>query len=278
VRFAGFNDLASAERAVSDRTAAVIIEPVQGEGGVVPARTEFLAGLRALCDRHRALLIFDEVQCGLGRIGSLHAYQSFGVVPDMMTLAKPLAAGIPLGATLVAEKVATLLEPGQHGSTFSGGPAACALGVRVFDAINRPELMDQAGRPSARGARRVGGGVHRAVGRARDGVDAGPRGGAPVAPRDPRRHRRGTRPGAARDARGERRREAAPPADLHAGGGGRSDRDPRRDARGSRRTETDEGKPMTQRVRKVVLAYSGGLDTSIIIDWLLENYGCEVMA
>ena len=140
-RFADFNDLASAERVISDKTAAVIVEPVQGEGGVVPADSDFLAGLRALCDRAEALLIFDEVQCGLGRTGSLYAYQAYGVIPDILTLAKPLAAGLPLGATLLSDHVAKLLKPGQHGSTFSGGPAACAVGVKVFDAISSPELL-----------------------------------------------------------------------------------------------------------------------------------------
>lgn len=141
VRFAGFNDLASVERVMTGRTAAVIVEPVQGEGGVVPAEPAFLAGVRALCDRHDALLIFDEVQCGLGRTGSLFAYQSYGVVPDILTLAKPLAAGLPLGAALLSERVAGLLRPGQHGSTFSGGPAACAVGVQVFDALSDPDLL-----------------------------------------------------------------------------------------------------------------------------------------
>ncbi len=161
VKFAGFNDLASAERVVTEKTAAVIVEPVQGEGGVVPADADFLKGLRALCDRHRALLIFDEVQCGLGRTGSLYAYQSYGVVPDILTLAKPLAAGLPLGAALLADHVAKLLRPGQHGSTFSGGPAACAVGVKVFDAINSPELL---GNVAARAARLRAGLETRAAG------------------------------------------------------------------------------------------------------------------
>jgi predicted acetylornithine/succinylornithine family transaminase len=143
VRFARFDDLAAAERAMDERVCAVIVEPVQGEGGVVPARPEFLRGLRELCDRHDALLVFDEVQCGLGRIGELYAYQAYGVVPDLLVLAKPLAAGLPLGAVLIAERVASLLRPGQHGSTFSGGPAACALGVRVFDAVSRPEFLSR---------------------------------------------------------------------------------------------------------------------------------------
>ena len=143
VRFAEFNDLDSARRVVDERVCAVLVEPVQGEGGVVPASAEFLQGLRELCDAHGALLVFDEVQCGLGRIGALYAYQAYGVVPDLVTLAKPLAAGLPLGAVLIGARVAELLKPGHHGSTFAGGPAACALGVRVFDAVSQPEFLAQ---------------------------------------------------------------------------------------------------------------------------------------
>jgi acetylornithine/succinyldiaminopimelate/putrescine aminotransferase len=105
------------------------------------ATPEFLRGVRDLCDRHRASLVFDEVQCGLGRLGTLHAYQSYGVVPDMITLAKPLAGGLPLGAVLLNDAIESCLKPGQHGSTFSGGPAACAVGVRVFDTIAAPEFL-----------------------------------------------------------------------------------------------------------------------------------------
>ena len=141
VRFAAFNDLDSARRVMNDAVCAVLVEPVQGEGGVVPATPDFLHGLRALCDEHQALLVFDEVQCGMGRLGALFAYQAYGVVPDMITLAKPLAAGLPLGATLLNARVAAVLEPGQHGSTFAGGPAACAVGVRVFDEVSEPSFL-----------------------------------------------------------------------------------------------------------------------------------------
>ena len=141
IRFAAFNDLDQAARAIRAATCAVIVEPVQGEGGVVPAEPGFLEGLRELCDRHGALLVFDEVQCGMGRLGHLYAYEAYGVVPDMVTLAKPMAAGYPIGATLLGERVAAVLRPGQHGSTFAGGPAACALGARVFDEIARPEFL-----------------------------------------------------------------------------------------------------------------------------------------
>ena len=142
VRFASFNDLESARRAVNPRTCAVFVEPVQGEGGVVPADPEFLRGLRRLCDENDALLVFDEVQCGLGRLGTLFAYEEYGVIPDMLTLAKPLGGGLPLGATLLSDRVAAALKPGQHGSTFSGGPCACAVGVRVFDVIAEPEFLE----------------------------------------------------------------------------------------------------------------------------------------
>ena len=162
-RFAKFNDLASVERLMSDRVSTVIVEPVQGEGGVVPATSEFLVGLRNLCDRHQAVLVFDEVQCGLGRLGTLHAYQAYGVVPDMVTLAKPIAAGLPLGAVLVGPRVASVLEPGQHGSTFSGGPAACAVAVRVFDTISSPEFLAEVGRRAAK----LGGGLEQLAARSK---------------------------------------------------------------------------------------------------------------
>lgn len=141
VRFATFNNLESVRRSVTERTAAVIVEPVQGEGGVVPATREFLQGLREVCDATGALLIFDEVQCGLGRLGTLFAYESYGVVPDLVTLAKPIAAGLPLGVTLIGAEVARHLVPGQHGSTFSGGPAVCAVANRVFDTVAQPEFL-----------------------------------------------------------------------------------------------------------------------------------------
>jgi acetylornithine/succinyldiaminopimelate/putrescine aminotransferase len=141
VTFAPFNDLDAARQAITDETCAVIVEPVQGEGGVNPATPEFLRGLRELCDAHDALLIFDEVQCGLGRTGHLWAYQAYGVTPDIMTLAKPLAGGLPIGATLVTQKVADVMQPGDHGSTFAAGPLACAAANVVFDRVNRPEFL-----------------------------------------------------------------------------------------------------------------------------------------
>ena len=119
----------------------VIVEPIQGEGGVHPANAAFLAGLRQLCDTFGAALIFDEVQCGMGRTGTMFAYEQYGVIPDIMTLAKPLAAGLPLGAVLVNDKIAALLRPGMHGTTFGGGPAVCAVGATVFDIIAQPDFL-----------------------------------------------------------------------------------------------------------------------------------------
>jgi acetylornithine/N-succinyldiaminopimelate aminotransferase len=143
VRFADFNAIESVRRVIDDRVCAVLVEPVQGEGGVVPAKPEFLHELRALCDAHQALLVFDEVQCGLGRLGHLHAYQAYGVLPDLVAIAKPIAAGLPLGALLIGEPVAELLKPGQHGSTFSGGPAVCAVALRVLEAIAEPAFLQR---------------------------------------------------------------------------------------------------------------------------------------
>ncbi len=141
VVFAEFNDLASAQAVMSDEVCAVIVEPVQGEGGIHPATPEFLQGLRQLCDTHQAVLIFDEVQCGLGRTGHLWAHEAFGAVPDIMTLAKPLAGGLPIGAVLVTEAVASAIEPGDHGSTFAGGPLVCTAAQVVFDRVSQPEFL-----------------------------------------------------------------------------------------------------------------------------------------
>ena len=141
VAFAAFNDLASARETIDQDTCAVIVEPIQGEGGVHPAEPEFLSGLRALCDEHEALLIFDEVQCGLGRSGQLWAYQAYDVTPDIMTLAKPLAGGLPIGATLVTEAVAQAMAVGDHGSTFAAGPLVCSAATVVFDRVNQPDFL-----------------------------------------------------------------------------------------------------------------------------------------
>ena len=135
VSFAQFNDLDSARQAITDKTCAVMIEPVQGEGGVTPADPDFLTGLRQICDETGALLIFDEIQCGLGRTGTLWAYEGYHVTPDIMTLAKPLAGGLPIGAILLTQTVADALGPGDHGSTFAGGPLICTVAQTLLPHI-----------------------------------------------------------------------------------------------------------------------------------------------
>jgi predicted acetylornithine/succinylornithine family transaminase len=141
VTFAEYNDIESATVAIGPECCAVIVEPVQGEGGVHPATPEFLAALRHLCDEHGALLIFDEVQCGLGRTGHLWAYQGYNVVPDIMTIAKPLAGGLPLGAALMREEVATVFRPGDHGSTFAAGPLVCSAALVTLRRIAAPSFL-----------------------------------------------------------------------------------------------------------------------------------------
>ncbi|VFQ71728.1 unnamed protein product [Cuscuta campestris] len=125
----------------SGRIAAVFVEPVQGEGGIYSAAKEFLRALRASCDKAGSLLVFDEIQCGLGRTGYLWAHEPYGIYPDIMTLAKPLAGGLPIGAVLVTEKVAAAINYGDHGSTFAGGPLICNAAVAVLDKISKPEFL-----------------------------------------------------------------------------------------------------------------------------------------
>jgi len=141
VRFASFNDLDSARETVSNETCAVIVEPIQGEGGVNLAERDFLVGLRELCDEHEALLIFDEVQCGMGRTGHLWAHEFYGVHPDIMCLAKPLGGGLPIGATLMTEEVAEAIEPGDHGSTFAANPIVCNVAQVVFRRVSDPSFL-----------------------------------------------------------------------------------------------------------------------------------------
>lgn len=136
-----FNDVSSAEALIDDETCAVIVEPVQGEGGIVPATAAFLGRLRELCDEHDAILIFDEVQCGVGRTGYLYGYEACGVAPDILTMAKPLANGLPIGATLLNEKVAECVRPGDHASTFAGGAMVCRGANVVFDRISDPDFL-----------------------------------------------------------------------------------------------------------------------------------------
>lgn len=141
IRHLPFNDIAAAEAAISDKTCAVIVEPIQGEGGVTAARRDFLQRLRELCDKHHALLIFDEVQCGAGRTGALFAYSKLGVTPDILTSAKGLGGGFPIGAMLTTEKIAKSFGVGSHGSTYGGNPLACAVAEAVLDIVSAPETL-----------------------------------------------------------------------------------------------------------------------------------------
>lgn len=142
VTFAELNDLQSAASAIHKNTCAVIVEPLQGEGGVHAAAAEFLQCLRRLCSEHGAALIFDEVQCGMGRTGKLFAHENFAVTPDMMALAKPLGGGFPMGAALVTDAVAEAIHPGDHASTFGANPAICAAGMVVLEQILAPGFLE----------------------------------------------------------------------------------------------------------------------------------------
>jgi acetylornithine/N-succinyldiaminopimelate aminotransferase len=142
VTFAPFNDIEAAEKAIGPDTCAVFVEPVQGEGGIHLAEPEFLAALRALCDRCGALLVFDEIQCGLGRTGRLWAYEHAGVEPDLMALAKSLGGGLPMGATLMTDRVAAVVGPGDHGSTFAAGPVVARAAQVVVRRASDPATLE----------------------------------------------------------------------------------------------------------------------------------------
>jgi acetylornithine/succinyldiaminopimelate/putrescine aminotransferase len=143
VRFVTAGDADALGAAVSaETTAAIIAEPVQGEGGVVPLAPEYLAGLRRAADAANALLVFDEVQCGMGRTGALFAYEHAGVEPDLLTLAKPLAGGLPMGAILLTDRVASALKPGDHATTFGGGPLVAAAALAVVRRIAEPSFLE----------------------------------------------------------------------------------------------------------------------------------------
>ncbi|MFR9720958.1 aspartate aminotransferase family protein [Aeromonas diversa] len=137
-----YNDLAALEAVISDNTCAVVMEPLQGEGGIISPTDEFAKGVRALCDKHNALLIFDEVQSGVGRTGHLYAYMGLGVTPDILTSAKALGGGFPIGAMLTTTDIASHLKVGTHGSTYGGNPLACAVAEAVLDVVNTPEVLD----------------------------------------------------------------------------------------------------------------------------------------
>lgn len=136
-----YNDLDALAKHISDKTCAVVMEPVQGESGIVPATQAFIEGARALCDKHNALLVFDEVQTGNGRLGSLFAYMDYGVVPDILSTAKGLGGGFPIGAMLTTEDIAKHLAVGTHGSTYGGNPLGCAVAEAVFDIISSPDVL-----------------------------------------------------------------------------------------------------------------------------------------
>lgn len=141
VAHAEYNNLASLEALISDKTCAVMLEPLQGEGGVISPTPEFIEGVRALCDKYNALLIFDEVQTGVGRTGDLYAYQGLGVTPDILTTAKALGGGFPIAAMLTTTDVAKHLKIGTHGSTYGGNPLACAVAEAAIDTVNTKEVL-----------------------------------------------------------------------------------------------------------------------------------------
>ena len=142
VTFVKQNDLEGLRAAVNDNTCAIVLEPIFGEGGIFECSVEFLRECRVLADRHQVALIFDEIQCGLGRTGTIFAFQSFGVTPDIVAIAKPIAAGLPLGAFLAKEEFATAISPGQHGTTFGGGPLACRVALEFLAIVEDEKLLE----------------------------------------------------------------------------------------------------------------------------------------
>ncbi|MEM5552429.1 aspartate aminotransferase family protein [Pseudoalteromonas neustonica] len=136
-----YNDLNAFEALISDKTCAVMMEPLQGEGGIISPTSDFIKGVRTLCDKHNALLIFDEVQTGVGRTGSLYAYEELGVTPDILTTAKALGGGFPIGAMITTTDIAAHLKIGTHGSTYGGNPLACAVAEAAFDTVNTPAVL-----------------------------------------------------------------------------------------------------------------------------------------
>ena len=142
VSFVKQNDLDGLHAAVNDNTCAIVLEPIFGEGGIYECSVEFLRECRALADRHKAALIFDEIQCGLGRTGTIFAFQTFAVVPDIVAIAKPIAAGLPLGAFLAKQEFASAISAGQHGTTFGGGPLACRVALEFLAIVEEEKLLD----------------------------------------------------------------------------------------------------------------------------------------
>jgi acetylornithine/N-succinyldiaminopimelate aminotransferase len=149
VKFVPRNDLEALRAAINYQTCAIVLEPIFGEGGIYECSTEFLQECRSLADRHRAALIFDEIQCGLGRTGTIFAFQTFGVTPDIVAIAKPIAAGLPLGAFLAKEEFASAISAGQHGTTFGGGPLACRVALEYLAIVEEEKLLENVTRVGA---------------------------------------------------------------------------------------------------------------------------------
>lgn len=142
VRFADFNNLESVKAQITDKTCAIILETVQGEGGIYPGTEEFIKGVRALCDEHDIIMICDEIQCGMGRTGKMFAYEHYGMKPDIVTMAKALGCGIPVGAFAAGKKVCQSLVPGDHGTTYGGNPLATAAVCKVFDLFEKYSILE----------------------------------------------------------------------------------------------------------------------------------------
>jgi acetylornithine/N-succinyldiaminopimelate aminotransferase len=149
VTFVKQNDVEDLRAAVNDNTCAIVLEPIFGEGGIHECSPEFLQECRVLADRHKAALIFDEIQCGLGRTGTIFAFQSFGVKPDIVAIAKPIAAGLPLGAFIAKEEFASAIAPGQHGTTFGGGPLACRVALEFLAIVEEEKLLENVNKVGA---------------------------------------------------------------------------------------------------------------------------------
>jgi acetylornithine/N-succinyldiaminopimelate aminotransferase len=182
VSFVKQNDVDGLRAAVNDNTCAIVLEPIFGEGGIHECSVEFLQECRSLADRHRAALIFDEIQCGLGRTGTIFAFQSFGVTPDIVAIAKPIAAGLPLGAFIAKEEFASAISPGQHGTTFGGGPLACRVALEFLAIVEAARERQQSRRVFAaavEGSRRK---AQCGCGRARTWIHSGDSVGNPRSP------------------------------------------------------------------------------------------------
>jgi len=143
IKFVSPNNINELEETISEKTCALVLEPIQGEGGIIPLEKSFLEFARELCNKHKVLLVFDEIQTGIGRTGSLFAYEHFGIEPDVMCLAKALANGLPLSAVLAKEDIFSALKPGTHASTFGGNPIACRVGVKVLEIVSEKTFLEE---------------------------------------------------------------------------------------------------------------------------------------